>query len=145
MHEQIDETYMIGWSVGGAYTIGFSLARPHKVLGLVVGDYFPIVPAFSREWLEDVLAEPGDIAPAAARGIVEEAEQVSYVERLAELEVPLLVLRGTREDALLKREALRLFDGARDKRVVEVDCGHYVFGCQDARRACVELVSSWAR
>ena len=141
--EDMGTAFVLGWSLGGAYALGLALSRPRRVAGVAIGDFFPLVPRYGEAWLERVAADPAaaGLPMAAARGIVACGREVTYVDRLHRLAVPLLVLRGTRDDALLGEEAVGLFDPAPLKRVVACDTGHYVFGCAAARQACVELVS----
>lgn len=142
--EDMGTAFLLGWSLGGAYALGLTLAQPHRVAGLAIGDFFPLVPRYDEAWLQRLAVDPApqDFSMATARGIVTYGREVAYMDRLHHLSVPLLVLRGTRDDALLGEGAVGLYDPAPIKRVVACDTGHYVFGCAAARQACTELVSS---
>lgn len=140
--EDIQKAFLIGWSVGGAYSIGFALSNPERVLGIAIGDYFPFVPPFSSEWLAQVKdsTDIGEFHPDAPARIVADAKMENYAQKLGKLDIPLLILRGTKDDALLEEEALVLYEKAPNKRIVAIDSGHFVFEHPQAREACVEFV-----
>ncbi len=140
--EAMGHAFLLGWSLGGAYALGLALSRPHRVAGLAIGDFLPLVPRYDEAWLKRLAADPasGDLPMATARGLVTCDREVTYMDRLQHLSVPLLVLHGTRDDALLVNAAVGLYATAPIKRVVACDTGHYVFGCAAARQACAALV-----
>lgn len=141
--ERINSAYLIGYSTGGAYGIGFALHNPERVLGLAVGDFGPAVPAYGDTWAQMILQHPEldgfnrSFPPRIAR----ESHREDYSDQLGQLTMPLLIIQGTGDGSLLGPEQLAMFDKAPNKRLVSVPCGHEVFRNPEAQRACVELIS----
>jgi pimeloyl-ACP methyl ester carboxylesterase len=140
--EGIKRAFILGWSTGAAFALGFSLDNPDRVAGLAIGDFPPFVPQYGPEWAEMIVAEPAFTGyhPDFPRRYVAESEWTIYTKRLPELSIPVVVLRGTRDDAILQDpKAFELYRGA-GFRLVELDCGHDVFAHPAAVRACAQLV-----
>ena len=66
-------------------------------------------PAYGQAWLERVLACPVAMHENAAHGIAREAERCSLVDRLAEIDCPVLVIRGALEGSLLNDDMCKVY------------------------------------
>lgn len=144
----IAQAILIGCSVGAAYSLGFAEKHPDQTLGLVVGDYYPLIPKFTDKWEADAesLHRDLDFSEELPSRIVAESERESLVEHLPHLEVPILVLRGTSSDDLLaSKKALDLWDAAPNRRIIDLQCGHEVFADPAGQAASLEFIASLTR
>jgi pimeloyl-ACP methyl ester carboxylesterase len=138
--EGIAPCHVIGHSVGGSYAIGLALERPDLVASLVVGDYPPWLRRPGPDWVRHVESMSGELDKRFPARIAAESRDVSYGDLLPTLDIPILVLQGTEDGALLNDRDLRRFSGARRLEVVKVRSGHDVFSPKEAQRACIDFL-----
>jgi len=141
--EDIESAHLVGHSVGGAYALGYALNMPKRVASLTIGDHPPLVPPFDEDWEREV-SEPGryDVHPELAARIRRESRFANYTPSLDRLTVPLLVVHGSREGALLQSDDLELFARAPHCTMTSTDAGHDVFDSVDTARAWSVFVAN---
>lgn len=141
--ERIARCHLVGHSVGAAYVLGTALESPERVASVTLGDFGPGLPQYGDAWAArmDAVPEPG-FHREFPRRLVAEAVRVDHAPRLAELQVPLLVLQGTQSGSLLSDAELRSYETAPRLEVVRVDAGHDVFSSPDAQAACARFIEA---
>jgi pimeloyl-ACP methyl ester carboxylesterase len=104
----LDRPILIAFSRGSSYALGYSLADPSRVRGLVVGDYMArhvgLPPEFAAHQLEVVIrgVPMRERMPEhAVLAVAEESVEVPLWDRLGELACPVLVVRGGRRSAIV--------------------------------------------
>jgi pimeloyl-ACP methyl ester carboxylesterase len=104
----------VAFSRGSSYALGFALGHRDDVRGVVIGDYPAQHVRLTSAFLDRHVRMVVRGVPATervARHVVErlvaESEDISLWERLRDLDVPVLLIRGGRAGALVdgKREA----------------------------------------
>jgi pimeloyl-ACP methyl ester carboxylesterase len=129
----LDRPVVVAFSRGSSYALGHALAHPDSLRGLVVGDYFARHVGLPLEFAEQQLASKvrgtpvsERMEPHAVRRVFAEGREVPLWERLGELRVPVMVLRGTRRSALVTDEIAAQWRSAlpRVELVTIPDAGH---------------------
>lgn len=138
---KFEKFVLCGHSAGAAYALSYALSHPHKVSGLIIGDYFPCHFPLDDTWIDSVsdLAQKQKISSHVLQELAKASQMINYAGRLGELKVPILVIRGTEEGAVLEKDAVGLYAQATDLKVVEVPGGHEVF----ARSETTAFVKEW--
>lgn len=99
----VDRPILVAFSRGSSYALGYALQGPDRVRGLVVGDYFARHVGLPVEFVASQLGMRVRGVPVSermaghvVRGVVTESREVPLWGRLAELQCPVLVIRGGR-------------------------------------------------
>jgi pimeloyl-ACP methyl ester carboxylesterase len=107
----LDRPILVAFSRGSSYALGYALADPSRVRGLVVGDYTArhvgLPPEFAAHQLEVVIrgVPMRERMPEhAVLAVADESVEVPLWDRLSELECPVLVVRGGRRSAIVTEE-----------------------------------------
>ena len=101
---------LMGYSVGGAYALGFAIRNPDQVRGIIVGDYPATYPKFPARWAERALELAGDrTKPHVPPGLQADSTRISLWEHLEVLRCPLLLIRGGRRGSLLTSYGVRRY------------------------------------
>jgi pimeloyl-ACP methyl ester carboxylesterase len=108
----LDRPVLVAFSRGSSYALGYALTEPHRVRGLVIGDYqarhIGLPPEFGEHQLAVTLrgVPMTERMPAhAVHGVAQESREVPLWERLHELECPVLVIRGGRRGVIVDDDA----------------------------------------
>lgn len=139
----LERVVVVGWSIGAVYGLGLASAHPDRVLGLIVGDAAPCLPKFGERWRAnaETLRSELPFHPELPGRIVAEAERESLETTLPGLALPILVLRGTLDDALLKSDsAAASWLAAPNSTIVPLACGHEVFAEPEGQMACLRFL-----
>jgi len=107
----LERPILVAFSRGSSYALGYALAFPDRVRGLVVGDYPARHVGLRAEFAERQLRLEIRGVPVAQRmpghavlGVVAESREVPLWDRLTELSCPVLVVRGGRRGAVVTDE-----------------------------------------
>ena len=103
------EYYLMAHSLGVPYAIRFAARHP-GVKGLIIGDYPAKYPAIPKSWVERMRERPYMAGKEhMVRGIQKESQQIDLYEELAAIKIPVLVIKGTLEDVMLKDADLQRY------------------------------------
>lgn len=107
----LDRPVIVAFSRGSSYALGYTLGAPDRVRGLVIGDYFArhvgLPPEFAERQLEVVLrgVPMRERMPEhAVVGVARDSREVPLWDRLAELQCPVLLIRGGRRGVLANED-----------------------------------------
>ena len=104
-HLRLFRFCLMGWSVGVAYSIGYTCRNPEHVAGLILLDYPARYPSFSPQWAERGLSNPSfDWKAHAVHAIQRESTEIPLWKDLPKVKCPVLVIGGGQPDALLRPE-----------------------------------------
>jgi pimeloyl-ACP methyl ester carboxylesterase len=115
----LDRPVVIGFSRGSSYAFGAALHAPAPVRGVVINDYWARHVGLPPEALEGlknqrnrgrIMAER--MSPRVIERVILESEEIPLWDRLAELECPLLVVRGGRKGSLVSDEIVAQYRAA---------------------------------
>jgi pimeloyl-ACP methyl ester carboxylesterase len=129
----VERPVFVAFSRGSSYAMGYALAHPHEVRGLVIGDYWArhvgLPPEFGERQLAVVLrgVPMSERMPAhAVHGVARESREVPLWDRVREFEFPVLVIRGGRKSALVTDELAAQWEAALPgvELVLLPDAGH---------------------
>jgi len=129
----VDRPIVVAFSRGSSYGLGYALAHPSEVRGLVVGDYFARHVGLPAEIADQQLQSKirgtviaDRMSEHAVRQVVAESREVPLWDRLVELQCPVLVIRGGRKSALVGEELAAQWREALPSVQMEViaDAGH---------------------
>jgi pimeloyl-ACP methyl ester carboxylesterase len=108
---RLERPVLVAFSRGSSYALGYALASPDCVRGVVIGDYSPRHVGLRAEFAERQLRLEIRGVPVAqrmpehaVRGVVAESREVPLWDRLTELRCPVLVVRGGRRGAVVTGE-----------------------------------------
>jgi len=108
----LDGPVLVAFSRGSSYALGYALRGPHRVRGLVIGDYQARHIGLPPEFAERQLAVTLRGVPMAERmprhavvGVAVDSREVPLWDRLQELECPVLVIRGGRRGVIVDDDA----------------------------------------
>ncbi len=105
-HFQLPRYILYGFSRGVSMAVEHALQFPNRVAGLVLDDAEAIYPELDRGWLHRVLTAQFLWAnPFALEQIQKESREIDLTNRLDEIKVPVLIVRGEQESSLLSRLA----------------------------------------
>jgi pimeloyl-ACP methyl ester carboxylesterase len=109
--EALDRPVLVAFSRGSSYALGYALARPSEVRGLVIGDYFARHVGLPAEFADQQLQSKIRGVPIsermsehAVRAVFAESREVPLWDRLTDLQCPVLVIRGGRKSAIVGEE-----------------------------------------
>ncbi|UPL12110.1 alpha/beta fold hydrolase [Microbacterium sufflavum] len=150
-----DRVVLVGHSMGAQWTVEAALHRPEYVravvaIGPVVDERWRTIPAQARALAIDTVGETPaintivftDYLRCGVRWYLRQARHmIGYrlQERVAELTVPLLVIRGGADPIAGRAWCRRLRDSARVSRLVEIP-GHHHVAQQSAPRAVASAI-----
>lgn len=123
----IQDYCLLAYSMGVSYAIDFAAGNPH-IKGLILCDYPARYPAIPEEWTANVKA--GGLVSEenfhVAEGMQRESEQLSLEEQLANIDIPVLVIRGGASGSLLKDADIEFYQKyLKDVQVLTVEkAGH---------------------
>ncbi|HEY7105629.1 MAG TPA: alpha/beta hydrolase [Acidimicrobiia bacterium] len=116
---ELDRPILVAFSRGSSYALGYALANPSRVRGLVVGDYMArhvgLPPEFAERQLEQTIrgVPMRERMPEhAVLGVVQESVEVPLWDRLDELQCPVLVIRGDRRGVIVSDEVAARWEDA---------------------------------
>ena len=134
-NEKLDNFTMIGHSLGAAYTLGFALQSKKKfnISSFILGDYPPLVPPFSQEWLDGIIPDIDsfDIHPRLPYKLLEEIQFTDYRPHLSQIENSVLVIQGVNGGMLGQEGDEQFFSGLVNASFVKVPTGHDVFNSKE--------------
>lgn len=125
-HLGLDRFVLLGYSVGVAFALAYTLTNMEKVAGLILVDYPPHYPSIPESWIETVTNPVPVLAPHVARALVKESHRTVMSKELFDILCPVLVIRGGKADSLLSsRNAALYTDRVPDcNEFVIEDMGH---------------------
>jgi pimeloyl-ACP methyl ester carboxylesterase len=136
-HLKMNEFFLMGFSRGVSYTLGYALKNVGLAKGLVLGDYPAIHSQLPPGWVESFSSLPpwrGKSLPErmkthALSGLQKDSKEVLFWDKLSTLSCPVLVIRGGKPGSALSEE-----DGSRyfkkipkSNLVVFEESGHNLF------------------
>ncbi len=93
---------LVGHSVGAVYSLGYALEHPERVDALVMAGYPARYPELSADWGFRIMRTQPDLLPMiAVLGLQHELVELDLWSSLADLQCPLLVLRGGKNSSRL--------------------------------------------
>jgi pimeloyl-ACP methyl ester carboxylesterase len=127
-HLGLESFYLMGYSRGVSYTLGYATANYDKLKGLIIEEYPALHRKMYKGWAEEFLeAFPNtSLKRTAALGIELESEQVDFSSLLHRIKCPAMIMRGMRKSSLLTDEAVEVYlKNITDCRVVNFEnAGH---------------------
>jgi pimeloyl-ACP methyl ester carboxylesterase len=129
----LDRPIVVAFSRGSSYGLGYALTYPAEVQGLVVGDYFARHVGLPAEFADQQLQSKVRGTPIAermsehaVRQVFAESREVPLWDRLAELQCPVLLIRGGRKSALVGEELAAQWRASLPSVQIELiaDAGH---------------------
>ena len=103
----LPRVFLVGHSVGVPYVIGYALEHQAKTAALALAGYPAHFPELTADWGMRIMMQYPDTMPMlAVLGLQHESEEVSLWESLAELQCPLLVMRGGKPTSRLTEEQI---------------------------------------
>ncbi|MBZ0292004.1 MAG: alpha/beta hydrolase, partial [Anaerolineae bacterium] len=121
---------LFGHSIGVTHALGFAIQQPGRVAGLILAGYPAEYPRISADWVMEVMSNHPDALPMhAVLGLQQESESIPMWEDLADLQCPLLVMRGGRPTDRLKAAGVQhyLAYAPQAKVAVFEESGHRVW------------------
>ncbi|ANE49055.1 hypothetical protein SY83_19635 [Paenibacillus swuensis] len=110
-HLQLENFHLMAYSRGVSYALGYALRNRPPLRSIILQDYPAAHKQMSEEWAEDYIHNyliPHHriecIRVEAVHGIQRESQEVEFWEELHSIDVPVLVLRGATEEALIQDE-----------------------------------------
>ena len=100
-HLGLDEFVLFAHSAGVPFAVGAALNNAATTRGLALADYPPFYPALNDEWVEHVLASELPRDPEIIKAMAREADETIFRDELGQLNMPVLLLRGAQEGAML--------------------------------------------
>ncbi len=100
-HLGLEEFVLFAHSAGVPFAVGAALNNLSKTRGLVLADYPPFYPALNEDWVNGVLASGLPFSPDIVKAMAHEADETIFRDELGRLNMPVLLLRGAQEDAML--------------------------------------------
>ena len=127
----LDRPIAMGFSRGSPYAFGAALHAPFPMRALVINDYqarqVGLAPRV-YDALRDQRMRGRSISERmplhAIKGVVDESEEISLWERIADLQCPLLVIRGGQAGSMVDDAAAERYASAGAHVVTLTDRGH---------------------
>lgn len=110
-HLGLESFYLMGYSRGVSYTLGYATANYNRLRGLIIEEYPALHKKMYNGWARELLeAFPNTgLKHAGALGIELESVQVDFSSQLQRIKCPALIMRGMRESSLLTDEAVEVY------------------------------------
>ncbi|ERI08541.1 alpha/beta fold hydrolase [Aneurinibacillus aneurinilyticus] len=112
-HLGIKTFYLMGYSRGVSYALGYALQYPKCVKGLLLAEYPAEHKKMPEGWADEYLASYwGDTQGSSllqahvVKGIQKESKQIDFWGELDKIECPTIIMRGTEEESLLSDEEI---------------------------------------
>lgn len=141
--QKLEKCHLLAHSIGVIYALAFAVQYPERVLSLTLGDYPPVYRSPGEDWAQRIsVLEGKDCADAFPQRICAARETRNFSEELAGIHVPMMLLRGTEGDALLKEALVKLYRAAPSLKVFALSCGHDVFLSADATSPVLEFLTT---
>ncbi|OAB38611.1 hypothetical protein PMSD_06235 [Paenibacillus macquariensis subsp. defensor] len=106
-----NEMYLLGYSRGVSYALGYALNNKEKIKGLILIDYPAEHKEMPKGWAEDFLrnyeeyfGSKADIASKAIQGIEVESKHYAFWDDLNSFEFPVLIMKGNQEGSALTQD-----------------------------------------
>jgi pimeloyl-ACP methyl ester carboxylesterase len=115
-HFHLQNFYLMGYSRGVSYALGYAIRHPQFLKGLILAEYTAEHKKMPGGWAEAYLtADWGGtlgsdlMNPHVVMGIERESKQVEFRDDLQNIHCPVLIIRGTREESLLSAEQAQVY------------------------------------
>ncbi len=130
LQENLDKFYIAGHSFGSSIASAYVIMYPDEIKGLILGDYPPVYPAYPPEWAERIFNDRPESNETLVQGLQKESKHEMFLEELSELNIKLLILKGTKEDSLLSEKMTdKILAAIPDVELKMIsNCGHELFG-----------------
>ena len=118
---------LVGHSVGVPYVIGYALEYPKRAAALILAGYPAHFPELTADWGMRIMMQYPDTMPMlAVLGLQHESSEITLWDSLADLECPLMVMRGGKPTSRLPAElAEKYVEFAPQARIIVFDdSGH---------------------
>jgi pimeloyl-ACP methyl ester carboxylesterase len=135
---------LMGYSMGGAYALGYALQAADRFQGLIIGDYQARYRALSPKWIDRALTSlPGRATREVATALQRESSEVSMWDRLGAIQCPVMVVRGGQRGSLVTSEVASMYlqHLPRVDIVTLVDSGHEIW--RPDFRAYIDLIGDF--
>ncbi len=128
----LTRVHIASYSRGTAYAMRWAVENPDKLASISVGDYpaaqiAPPLEAIAVLQARERFGRPFTDripAPLIAK-VIEQAHTELYYDRLAQIDVPLMLMHGTRRSAMATEDVIAAYRAARpDVHLVVIDDGH---------------------
>ena len=122
----LNRLFIVGYSTGAVFALGYAVSNLGKVAGVVVGDYAARYPKIQESWVREVLSsKKGKIDADVVVSLQRDSEEVTLWDQLKLLECPVLILRGKGRGGFLTDERIELYKRSlRKVEVVDFESGH---------------------
>jgi len=127
--EGLEKFFICGHSFGASIASSYSVKYPYKVLGLILGDYPPVYPAYSEEWAKRVKENNPEVNEHLLNGLLHESKRENFAEQLAGCSFRVLVLKGEGDGSLLPLERITQMIEPMPNASLKLipDAGHEIF------------------
>lgn len=105
------EFVLLGYSRGCSYALGYALAHPENIKGLILIDYPAEHKKMPSGWAhsyldsyENYFGTKAPIDPVAIEGIEAESEQLEFWSEMSKLEIPVWVFQGMQPGSAMSEE-----------------------------------------
>lgn len=107
-NQDLSSFCLMAYSMSVPYAIQYAFENQNQVKALILCDYPARYPAIPFAWAERIL-ENNDLSERAVQGIQQESREIVFWDVLAQLDLPVFVLHGGTEAALLKPDSIQLY------------------------------------
>lgn len=105
------EFVLLGYSIGCSYALGYALAHPENIKGLILIDYPAEHKKMPSGWAhsyldsyENYFGTKAPIDPVAIEGIETESEQLEFWSEMSKLKIPVWVFQGMQQGSAMTEE-----------------------------------------
>jgi pimeloyl-ACP methyl ester carboxylesterase len=114
-HIGVEAFYLMGYSRGVSYALGYALQYPARIKGLLLAEYPAEHKEMPKGWADEYLVSYWGNKQGASllkahvvRGIEKDSRQIDFWDELKKIQCPTIIMRGTGEESLLSdKEAMR--------------------------------------
>jgi pimeloyl-ACP methyl ester carboxylesterase len=127
--EGIGKFYICGHSFGASIASAYSVKYPDKVLGLILGDYPPVYPAYSDSWAKRVRESNLEVNENLLNGLLKESKHENFADQLAQCPFSVLEMKGEGGGSLLTLEHITKMLEAMPNASLKLipNAGHEIF------------------
>jgi pimeloyl-ACP methyl ester carboxylesterase len=132
----VERPCLMAYSLAVPIAVAYAARHPQRISGLILGDYPPVYPDLSPEWVDSAVLTLGRLSQRHVMEAMQaESQEIELWERLPQIACPALVMRGDRPGAKLGPEdAERYRRALPDVRIVVFPhSGHALWEPDDAR------------